>query len=60
MGVAFMKVRGQRAERPYGELGWPTVTGTWPAYTDADYHVTVQDGQQRISVAVGGDRHLDE
>ncbi|MFE9559107.1 protein-L-isoaspartate(D-aspartate) O-methyltransferase [Streptomyces sp. NPDC006703] len=49
-GVAFMKVRGQRADRSFEELGWPTVDGPWPAYADADYRVTVRGGQQAIQV----------
>ncbi|MFD9795849.1 rRNA adenine N-6-methyltransferase family protein [Streptomyces sp. NPDC059070] len=49
-GVAFMKVRGQRAERSFEELGWPTVTGPWPRYVDADYHVTVRNGRQKIQI----------
>ncbi|WP_371656467.1 MULTISPECIES: methyltransferase domain-containing protein [unclassified Streptomyces] len=51
-GVAFMKVRGQREERPYSELGWPTATGSWPAYADADYRVTLREGQQSIQIAL--------
>ncbi|MEU7160710.1 methyltransferase domain-containing protein [Streptomyces chrestomyceticus] len=38
-GLDFMKVRGQRARRPYSELGWPL----W-----SDYHVTAGPGGQRI------------
>ncbi|MFC0844147.1 methyltransferase domain-containing protein [Streptomyces noboritoensis] len=49
-GVAFMKVRGQRDELPYDELGWPEVTGTWPTYTDADYRVTLHEGRQSIRI----------
>lgn len=49
-GVAFMKMRGQREERPYSELGWPLVAGGWPAYTDAEYRVTVKGGRQQISL----------
>ncbi|GGP78352.1 methyltransferase domain-containing protein [Streptomyces melanogenes] len=47
-GVAFMKVRGQRAERSFEKLGWPTVNGPWPPY--GDYRVTVRDGRQKIQV----------
>ncbi|AYG78217.1 Protein-L-isoaspartate O-methyltransferase [Streptomyces hundungensis] len=49
-GVAFMKMRGQRAERPFTDLGWPTVEGPWPAYSEACYQVTVRDGRQRIRI----------
>ncbi|MFK8906663.1 methyltransferase domain-containing protein [Streptomyces sp. YS-3] len=47
-GVAFMKMRGQRDELPYAELGWPTVRGTWPAYSEVEYRVTIGGGRQRI------------
>ncbi|WP_167163193.1 methyltransferase domain-containing protein [Streptomyces sp. MBT27] len=51
-GVAFMKTRGQRrTDRSFADLGWPTVDGPWPAYADALYQVTVQDGHQRIHIS---------
>ncbi|KOU50139.1 rRNA adenine N-6-methyltransferase family protein [Streptomyces sp. WM6378] len=49
-GVAFMKMRGQRADRSFAELGWPTADGPWPAYADADYRVTVGGGRQQIQI----------
>ncbi|WP_189969060.1 rRNA adenine N-6-methyltransferase family protein [Streptomyces violascens] len=49
-GVAFMKMRGQRADRSFAELGWPTVDGPWPAYADADYRVTVGGGRQQVRI----------
>ncbi|MEU5436462.1 methyltransferase domain-containing protein [Streptomyces sp. NPDC020719] len=49
-GVAFMKVRGQRADRSFEELGWPSVDGPWPRYVEVDYRVTVRDGQQKIRI----------
>ncbi|MGW7521802.1 methyltransferase domain-containing protein [Streptomyces sp. NPDC054796] len=38
-GVTFMKVRGQREQCSFRDLGWPE----W-----SDYQVTVQGGEQRI------------
>ncbi|MER5888869.1 methyltransferase domain-containing protein [Streptomyces sp. NPDC001941] len=42
--VAFMKLRGQRTRRSYGELGWPG----W-----GDYRVTVDGAEQRIRTGEG-------
>lgn len=41
-GVSFMKVRGQRDQRSFGELGWPA----W-----ADYKVSAGPAGQRIRTA---------
>ncbi|MGW2863607.1 methyltransferase domain-containing protein [Streptomyces sp. NPDC001205] len=49
-GVAFMKVRGQRGERSFAELGWPTVEGPWPAYGDVVYQVRIHAGRQEIRI----------
>lgn len=51
-GVAFMRVRGQRDTRTYGELGWPPPRsyppGGWPSWRQ--YRVTADRSGQRIAV----------
>ncbi|MFI6638898.1 methyltransferase domain-containing protein [Streptomyces sp. NPDC050504] len=55
-GVAFMRVRGQRDGRTYGELGWPPSRayppGNWPAWQQ--YRVTAGRSGQRIVVEPRG------